>query len=442
MPQPLTADASPQKEFFIHMLIRDISLKDCILDLIDNCVDGIGNYRQRTRSRRKKGPEKYKGHWIKIHYDTDSIRIVDNCGGIPVDITRDFAFNFGRANTAPKQSDFPIGLYGIGMKRAMFKIGQKISFESSTEKDSLVMEIDLDDWGTSGRWEFPFIADGPKNDIGTIITIRDLHDAIADEFSNPKFSDELHRAIQRDYAFIMDKGLSIQINNKNIKPYEFALLVGEGFMPAKITMSLNGVKTMISAGMATSQPDVVPPGMRLKDLDLSGWFVVCNDRVVLTGDKSHRSGWGTGGVPAWHPQYNGFLGVTSFESADPTKLPWNTTKRDIVEGNKLYQQALVNMRDLTKVFTDYTNVRKGKEKEAKLLEKKSTPTLLGKLRNRKDIKFPEISAEPMDEVVNIHYQKTLEQVKNASRALGLKRVVASTVGNKTFDYFYNRNVGD
>ena len=34
------ADAMPTKDFFVRMITRDISLEDCILDLIDNCLDG------------------------------------------------------------------------------------------------------------------------------------------------------------------------------------------------------------------------------------------------------------------------------------------------------------------------------------------------------------------------------------------------------------------
>ena len=31
----------PAKEFFVKMLTRDIELPDAILDLLDNCIDGI-----------------------------------------------------------------------------------------------------------------------------------------------------------------------------------------------------------------------------------------------------------------------------------------------------------------------------------------------------------------------------------------------------------------
>ena len=39
--QPLAAKAHPSKAFFIEMLTRDISLSDCMLDLVDNSVHSL-----------------------------------------------------------------------------------------------------------------------------------------------------------------------------------------------------------------------------------------------------------------------------------------------------------------------------------------------------------------------------------------------------------------
>ncbi|MCV4784283.1 hypothetical protein OFM36_33100, partial [Escherichia coli] len=33
--------AFPAKRFFVEMLTRDIELSDSILDLLDNCLDGV-----------------------------------------------------------------------------------------------------------------------------------------------------------------------------------------------------------------------------------------------------------------------------------------------------------------------------------------------------------------------------------------------------------------
>src|SRR5690348_11642738 len=80
------------KRFFVSMLTRDIELEDAILDLLDNCLDGI--VRTTKRSLNTKAP--YKGYWSKITINPNSFEIFDNCGGIPENlVTR--AFGIGRA---------------------------------------------------------------------------------------------------------------------------------------------------------------------------------------------------------------------------------------------------------------------------------------------------------------------------------------------------------
>ena len=41
MPTTKLIKAGPTKAFFVKMLTRDIELADAILDLLDNCVDGV-----------------------------------------------------------------------------------------------------------------------------------------------------------------------------------------------------------------------------------------------------------------------------------------------------------------------------------------------------------------------------------------------------------------
>ncbi len=57
-------DATPVKSFFVEMLTRDIELVDAILDLLDNCVDGI------LREKKTSSCEKpYAGFKAKIEFD-------------------------------------------------------------------------------------------------------------------------------------------------------------------------------------------------------------------------------------------------------------------------------------------------------------------------------------------------------------------------------------
>ncbi len=98
------------------MLPRDIKLEDAILDLIDNCVDGA--MRQQKSKLKQKTP--FKGYFAKLRLSADGFEITDNCGGIPKDYVEE-AFSLGRPKV-DKDKDLPtIGMYGIGMKRAVFK---------------------------------------------------------------------------------------------------------------------------------------------------------------------------------------------------------------------------------------------------------------------------------------------------------------------------------
>ncbi|MGP0087053.1 MAG: ATPase, partial [Steroidobacteraceae bacterium] len=75
MPTSLKADASPQKDFLIHQLTLDITLRDCILDLVDNSVDGIQNYRARAH-KPYRGSKPYAGYRADISFSDKTFRIV------------------------------------------------------------------------------------------------------------------------------------------------------------------------------------------------------------------------------------------------------------------------------------------------------------------------------------------------------------------------------
>ena len=126
-----TVDARPVKSFFVQMLTRDIALVDAILDLLDNCVDGI--LRQKANSS---GRIRYDGSWAEIAFDKNSFTISDNCGGIPWSL-HDYAFRMGKEDEN-RDSNLPtVGVYGIGMKRAIFKIGKQCSISTQNKKDLL-----------------------------------------------------------------------------------------------------------------------------------------------------------------------------------------------------------------------------------------------------------------------------------------------------------------
>lgn len=107
-----------QKNFFINMLTRDISLNDAILDLLDNCLDGA--LRSQNHISQNKNEKNYNSFVAKITITKDNFTISDNCGGISRELAENYAFRMGKQNYE-QNHDATIGIYGIGMKRAIFK---------------------------------------------------------------------------------------------------------------------------------------------------------------------------------------------------------------------------------------------------------------------------------------------------------------------------------
>src|SRR5438270_9530870 len=100
MSDTITITASPTKAFFVRMLTRDIELRDAILDLLDNCVDGI----VRTKGGKIAGDRPYDGFAAKITANPQEFIIEDNCGGIPQKVAEEVAFRLGRPKEAPPEN--------------------------------------------------------------------------------------------------------------------------------------------------------------------------------------------------------------------------------------------------------------------------------------------------------------------------------------------------
>ena len=188
-----TAAAMPTKQFFVSMLTRDISLDDAILDLVDNCLDGA--------LRCSNGSEvDYSKHWVKINLTHESFLIEDNCGGIPRNVAKDYAFKMGRDHDDDRDSeDETIGMYGVGMKRAIFKMGRESIVKTRFEEDSFEVPISAT-WLDNKEWNPLPIVDTEKVNVlaepGTTIRVHELNPSVARLFTNGAFVNDLHTSIQ------------------------------------------------------------------------------------------------------------------------------------------------------------------------------------------------------------------------------------------------------
>ena len=359
----------PTKSFFVNMFTRDIELADAILDLLDNCVDGI---LRSSPEEKLETAKPYSGKKAEIVLSEDNFIISDNCGGIPW-AKRKYAFQIGTLPNQEKEKLPTVGTYGIGMKRAIFKLGREAQVSSQREDKSFEVMISPDWMKDESTWDVPIETVPFRGDeSGTVIRVKKLNSESRERFGDKSFLFELRERIATHYAFILDKGFSVSVNDELIKPKPTRLRFEESFEKSKTLIrpfiyqdTIGGVQVFLAVGFTAPISDeddirAYAEGDSYSTLK-AGWTVVCNDRAVVYCDRTELTGWGEAGVPKYHTQFIAISGIVEFWSDDASLLPTTTTKRGIDASSLLYLRVKNKMREGLKLFTDFTNKWKSKE---------------------------------------------------------------------------------
>lgn len=426
----------PTKDFFVTMITRDILLRDCIFDLLDNSIDG---------ARRKPSDDAAKpfdGYLIELTFSAVEFRIEDNCGGIRLSDAIDYAFHFGKRPDSPTDVSGGIGLYGIGMKRAIFKIGRTCLVTSHAEDASFEVAIDVDEWESREGWDFDYRDISRSVQRSTTIEISRLNEGVKASLGDTVFKNNLMREIARDYAFFMQKGLKIKVCGSDVPSYKFQLRESESLAPSVDEYDDNGVRVRILAGFVDDLPNDIPDELKPDMVERFGWFVICNDRVVLAANKNDETIWGDDNFNVWHPQYNGFAGYVLFQADDPRKLPWTTTKRELDASSPLYRRTIARMKNISREFIRYTNARKSDLESAKVAEAPKAQVSIWELTQAQPLKLPTIAATTTQpETISIQYRRDKREIEEVKRHLGSIAMSARDVGIKTFEYFREVELG-
>jgi len=430
-------NAAPTKEFFIYMLTKDIPLVRAIIDLVDNCLDG---------AHRIRGDEDYSELWVRIEANKDSFKISDNCGGISVELARKYAFRFGRPKDMPRLKH-SVGQFGVGMKRALFKIGREFKIESFTETSRFVIEEDVEKWKEKPKWEFEFkeleekLTQPPSIDNrGTTIIVKSLNESVAEAFNLDNFINRLKGELEIAHQDSLSKGLQITLNGIPLTFSITELLQSDILKPANKDLEFDEpekavVKVKLYAGISDSDPST------------AGWYVYCNGRCILETDKSNTTGWAEGGgrtIPQYHNQFARFRGYVFFDCDDAGRLPWNTTKTGVDIDSTIYRSVRQNMITMMRPVIDFLN-RLDAEKDCREEPAMLTEAVEGaeKADLQSIVASPNFIANvesviktPVQQMQRIQYHKPKDQVKivkDVLRVLSFKEV-----GEKTFDYFFER----
>lgn len=426
--------AEPTKDFFITMLVRDIPLMNAVADLVDNCVDG---------ARRLRPDGDYSGLQVDIEVTKDYLRINDNCGGIPVQIARDHAFRFGRPSEA-EPTEHSIGQFGVGMKRAFFRLGRYFSVRSTAANSRFSMSVDVDAWRGHDEWKFSFstveeeLPEIPAEERGTVVEVRSLHPSVSSQFSLSPFLTSLNAELEAAHHQSMERHLKISLNKHGLNFRPATLLQSEEIQPAfeMITFSKSGhepVFVRIYAGVAPSDPTE------------AGWYVICNGRLVLAADKTRTTGWGTN-IPKYHNQFAEFQGYVYFDSDEAGLLPWTTTKAGVDSDSDVFQAVRIRMVRLMRPIIDFLN-RMDAEINSDASSKPLTaafqaaqPMSVASITVEAPFRAPAATATTAPKTRNIQYNKPVKEVERVQESLGVTTL--REVGEKTFEYYLEMECPD
>lgn len=334
-------EGNPTKKFFIDMITRDISIEDAIVDLLDNSIDGANRINR----------EDYSNLYIELTINENEFIIKDNCGGFSLETAQKYAFRFGRPDSAPKLLNNTVGRFGIGMKRSLFKIGKCFYVETKCNNDHFKVKVNVEDWEQKKQsvtlkdnirteiddWSFNYENVDNNQNLsfdGTYIKVSELNKEVQDLFSDSRFISNLANDIQRLLNFSLLKGLKIILNSSSLEGQKVELLVSQTCQPYYLDGKLNGVSYRIIAGLG----DIGEPKK-------SGWYIYCNDRLVVEAEQSSITGWGTSSVRKWHPDLVMFRGIVYFDSFETFNLPLTTTKKGVDTTSDVYKAALPYMKE-------------------------------------------------------------------------------------------------
>lgn len=444
------ANASPRKRFFLEMFTRDIPLIDCILDLVDNSIDALVRKEKIDVSesllsveiKRDQVTEEVRQMGeVNIQISEDSFVIEDNSGGITREEAEKEVFRFG----APEKPRGQLGVYGIGLKRAIFKIGRKIIIESRTEDEGFSVNIDVDEWSQDENdWTFPISyisGTRSRREAGTRIEITQLRPEILLRVRSGSLEKRLVDRIQTTYGLFLGRYVEISVNSQNLRSRQIPFGESDEVDPAvdRFEREVEGslVKVTLVAGLA----------IRTWRAEVAGWYALCNGRIVLAANKDALTGWGDG-MSSFQPKYRGFVGAAFYFSNNPYALPWTTTKHGLNQDASIYQESRKRIETVSRPvlrFLDQYYPSSNDDNESPEMRSVSEGIKAGDIHKvaatwHRSTFIAKPKAKPKT-TVRVQYDAERRDIDLIKRAVGKRSWPASQVGKHTFEYFLEMECG-
>jgi len=432
----LVVDAEPTKDLFIEMLVRDIDLRAAVIDLVDNSIDGA-RYAIKKQRRRPPTAAPLKSKYLRIETAPTSLTLTDNCGGISLRDAKEYAFRFGAHKD--KGIDNSIGQFGVGMKRAFFKLGSAFTIFSTTSNSRFTLQVDVERWRQKKEWEFVLQeveeTRQKASDVGTTIKIEPLLSGVAEEVEAEGFSTGLLDELVARHQEAINEGFKLSVDGIEAAKMPAVLLQSNEIIPANVEFQVNGdgppVRVRLVCGIGESRPGE------------AGWDVLCNGRTVLKSDQTPVTGWGGSTdqrIPSYHNQFARFRGFAYFDCKDASRVPWTTTKTGLDHDSPIWRSARQRMISMMRPVIDFLNDldsehdREGDNQSGATLSsrvERTAPTAVAQLSSRDVFRYPKATKAPRSGRVS--YSRAKEELTQAKLALKVNSY--REVGERTFEYW-------
>ena len=382
---------------------------------------------------------------IQIDFNNKKLSVIDNCGGIPFEDAQNEIFNFGHStdyyDSSSKKS---LGVYGIGLKRAIFKIGKSFSIISKTINDGfLVKEPSLDEWvqkdSSLDDWTFSIEKLEKAKTIdgaGTKVLIENIRKEVQPLLDDDNFIGDLKIDISRVYTFFLNKFVKVKINGDYVDPLNVPIGESGEINPAVEHLEQHSVKVTIFAGVAARDNK----GRWVTEQ--AGWYVACNGRMILTADRTSITGWGTPSMPIFVSKFRAFVGLVLFQSNNPFLLPWTTTKRSLNYESNIYQFTKARMGAIARSILSFISslyVGEEQEKEeGRELADKIKQVDINRLSTLNTKPFEIKKPIPEKDTALVHYFVKKKLLQAIRKHIMRPSWSNSKVGKYTFDYFLKK----
>lgn len=303
------------KEFAIGAMIKDVTIKAAIFDLIDNSIEaatincGV------------------RGHIISIITTNDEFKIFDDCGGFEPDKINDI-FKIGYRNGSSG--------FGIGMKRAIIKLGNKASFISLNANKSFNIYFDINNC-KNAEWDLKVneIKREPENSFGLEISILQLNSEVKKYFKRGGCN-ELGQAISRRYRSFINNGLIIKLNGNTVPKYK---IKEEADKISPIYIINENVEVQIKLYS------------KISSTEESGWDVFINNKCVCERNKSNEIQWNRIKKQSGY-SYKRFVGEVFITGINVRELPVTSTKDRIDFDSDIMREVIRYMYSFLSINKD------------------------------------------------------------------------------------------